>query len=270
MSRIGLALALCIIAVWTLRLSPVAVRAGAGDALNVTFFGIEESGAVRAVAVSGNIAYCGMGTVFLVVDITNPSQPTKLSSLLLPSANMLDLTVVGHRAYAAHTGDGLRIIDISDPYDPVELGTYPATGVVRSVDVSGNYAYIGDSSAGIVVVDVSDPVNPTFVGSVSPLGLRQAIDVEGNNAYVASGFGGLRVLDVSNPASPVLLSTLDQDSLGIAAFSPHNPVLFDNGLLFVSWYQAGVQIIDISDPIDPVYLGELPRTPGSQATIWRG
>ncbi len=31
----------------------------------------------------------------------------------------------------------------------------------------------------------------------------------------------------------------------------------------------GTAFIDITDPIDPVYLGDMPRTPGSQPTIWR-
>jgi len=77
--------------------------------------------------------------------------------------------------------------------------------------------------------------------------------------------GDIKIFDVTNPASPVLLSTLDRTSLGIDAFTPHNPVLYDDSLLFVSWYEAGVVAIDISDPANPVLVGNYDTFPGGAA-----
>ena len=42
-------------------------------------------------------------------------------------------------------------------------------------------------------------------------------------------------------------------------------VLFDDDLLFISWYQAGVQLIDISEPANPVLLGGFDTFPGAVA-----
>ena len=67
--------------------------------------------------------------------------------------------------------------------------------------------------------------------------------------------GKVQIFDISSPATPVLLSTIDRTSLGISAISPHNPVLFNDTLLFISWYEAGVVVIDISNPSSPIKVG---------------
>src|SRR5262249_17119583 len=66
--------------------------------------------------------------------------------------------------------------------------------------------------------------------------------------------GDLRLFDISNPSAPVLLSIITAQSLGIDAFSPHNPYIVGN-MLFVSWYQAGLVVIDISNPSQPRFAG---------------
>jgi len=87
--------------------------------------------------------------------------------------------VSGNYAYVA--GPGLRVIDVSTPSAPVEvgsIGTPEATGVA----VVGGYAYVvGD---GLRVIDVSTPSAPTYAGSVDAAGL--AVAAEGGYAYVAA------------------------------------------------------------------------------------
>jgi len=64
----------------------------------------------------------------------------------------------------------------------------------------------------------------------------------------------VRIYDISDPAHAILVKTINAASLGISAFSPHNPVIVGN-LLFVSWYQAGLQVFDLTNPADPVWIG---------------
>jgi uncharacterized protein (TIGR03437 family) len=51
-----------------------------------------------------------------------------------------------------------------------------------------------------------------------------------------------------------LISTISAQSLGIDAFSPHNPYIVGN-LLYVSWYQAGLVVLDITNPSQPRLTG---------------
>jgi uncharacterized protein (TIGR03437 family) len=66
--------------------------------------------------------------------------------------------------------------------------------------------------------------------------------------------GDVRLFDISNPSSATLISTISAQSLGIDAFSPHNPYIVGN-LLYVSWYQAGLVVLDITNPSQPRLTG---------------
>ncbi len=56
---------------------------------------------------------------------------------------------------------GLRIIDVSDPTGPIELGHYDTPGVAQGVEVHGNDAFI--ATGGLLVLDVTDPPLPVEI-----------------------------------------------------------------------------------------------------------
>ncbi|MCL6629146.1 MAG: hypothetical protein K6U00_06065, partial [Armatimonadetes bacterium] len=116
-------------------------------------------GPCNAVAVSGNYAYAGVGPRLVVLDITNPSNPTEVGrSDVLPD-NVLDVTVSGGYAYVADGYAGLQVIDISNPAGPVRVGGYDTSGYARGVAISGSYAYVADGSGGLVILHV-DTTSP--------------------------------------------------------------------------------------------------------------
>jgi len=65
-----------------------------------------------------------------IYDVSNPSAPARVSTFLGPNpdhpfhTSARDVRVRGNLAYCAWTADGLRIVDISDPTMPVEVGYY--------------------------------------------------------------------------------------------------------------------------------------------------
>jgi hypothetical protein len=140
---------------------------------------------------------------------------------------------------------------------------------VHDVTVVGSRLYASGWSGGTFVYDVSSVGTsaPPLLGSVASGSNSHSswATSDGKTLIVAreASGGDVRIFDISDPSSAVLLSTLSAASLGISGFSPHNPVLFDDDLLFVSWYQAGVQVIDISDPSNPVRVGEYDTFPGA-------
>jgi hypothetical protein len=53
------------------------------------------------------------------------------------------VTVTGNYAYVAIWGDGLRVVDVSDPANPTEVGLGPANaGCGHEVAVAGDYVYV--------------------------------------------------------------------------------------------------------------------------------
>jgi hypothetical protein len=84
-------------------------------------------GQAGAVAVSGTFAYLGSGTVLLVVDVSNAAAPQVVAEVVLPGL-ISDVAISGNYAYVATNYDGLRVIDVSTPASPIEVGNTPGGG----------------------------------------------------------------------------------------------------------------------------------------------
>ncbi len=153
-----------------------------------------------------------------------------------------DVTVSGGYAYMADGGSGLRIIDISDPIQPVLTATVD-TDYAQDVTVAGGYAYVADGGSGLRIIDISDPTQPALTATVDTTGAG-SVTVSGGYAYVADGSSGLRIIDISDPTQPVLTATLDTTGAGSVTVS--------GGYAYVADGESGLRIIDISDPTQPV------------------
>jgi len=104
----------------------------------------------------------------------------------------------------ADDGVGLQVIDVSNPANPVWLGTYNTSGFAYGVAVAGTVAYVAEHRVGVEAIDVTNPSQPVRLGDMIPAGMR------GNGGRWHSGLrGGLRwglqILDLSDPSSPVRL-----------------------------------------------------------------
>ena len=168
------------------------------------------------VYVSENYAYvCGSQFVsdeprasFDIINVSDPSNLKITGSYISParSYNYGGIALSGNLAYLAlrdystgSTRAGLKIIDISHPTNPVEVGNYVSSddGYSYDVEVRGNYAYIaGDDFR---IIDVSNPSSPSEISSDSANGY--GIALSGNYAYL--NCNGLELIDISNPYNPV-------------------------------------------------------------------
>src|SRR5512139_5399 len=60
-----------------------------------------------------------------------------------------NVVLQGNYAYVASELSGLRVVDISNPAAPTEVGYCGTPGNARSVIVAGNYAYVADGYEGL-------------------------------------------------------------------------------------------------------------------------
>jgi len=100
---------------------------------------------------------------------------------------------------------GLRIINISNPSSPFEVGFYDTPGLAHGVAISSNYAYVADGSSGLRIINVSNPSLPFEVGFCGTADSVYNVAVSGDFAYLANFGAGLRIINVSNPSSPQLV-----------------------------------------------------------------
>jgi len=210
---------------------------------------------VNRIRVVDNYIYVAMGDL-RIFDVSNATVPQEVGAYRL-AGGIEDVYVVGKYAYVAwSTGynpampgsSGLRIVDVSDPTAPQEVGFFPTAEGANAVYVADNVAYLGDGE-GVWIVDVSNPADPQPLGRYEvPAGVRGAIRVVGNYAYLTTWNRGLHILDVSDPSVPVQVGV--QDVPGVGA-----DMEVENGYAYVASTAYALSIIDVSDPERPVQAG---------------
>jgi len=153
----------------------------------------------------------------------------------------------------AYWGNGtvLRIMDQSDPVNPVEMGYVNIEGEIKDIEKRDNYAYVSTGMAELFIVDVSDLNNPEVVGSVQvPFGYGWVLGLEVYNGYAYfCTRDGTAIIDVTEPTNPVIVNT---DIIPLAR-DPHAV----DGYLYVPVASAGLDlhVFDLTDPGQPVLAG---------------
>jgi hypothetical protein len=166
-----------------------------------------------------------------------------------------DVDVQGDYAYVAAGYAGLRVIDLTQPSAPQEVGAFLTRSYTTGVAAQGHYAYIvtGQETPerGVYIIDVSDPRNPVQAGYFyldpggTVYGAGHAIRVSGNYAYVANEWG-IGILDVSQPSNPLWVGFVPTDG------STFHVTL--DGSRAYSTGNGSFGVIDISNPQAPVLL----------------
>jgi hypothetical protein len=193
-----------------------------------------------------------------IIDASNPAAPVEVGALDIPGlapappgwtrnrpyGGRFGVEVVGDLAYVAAFHLGLRIIDVTNPAAPVELGALD-TFEARAVAVVGDLAYLADGRAGLRIIDVTNPTAPVEVGALDTAEDARRVAVVGDLAYVADEGFGLRIIDVSNPAAPVEVSALSAGrTLDVEVV---------DGFAYLA--SGAVVVIDVSNPAALVEVG---------------
>jgi hypothetical protein len=160
-------------------------------------------GPCTGVALSGTTAYVACGP-FLVLDVSNPSNPQELGRL--EGVGFIDLAVSENRAFVVANGhfpddpvggtsQRLVVIDIANPRSPNILGTLITTG--RYPTVSGTLVYLVHGSD-IDVVDVSSPALPTLIGGVQITGWQTNVSDFRNWMAISGNYGFVPVFQTDS------------------------------------------------------------------------
>ncbi|MFG0243392.1 MAG: GC-type dockerin domain-anchored protein [Phycisphaerales bacterium JB054] len=213
------------------------------------------------------------------------------------------LAVSGSIAVIAEYNDGVELVDVSDPRNPVHLARVDTPDHTHDVAIEGDYAYVVahnfDGEPEFVVLDISDPRDPTTVGSSTEI-KGSFVVVDGNIACAYDT--SLYIVDVSAPSKPVLLAKksihgsyqrVPQVRMGggfAYAASPYGVHIFDlskpeadavailpktgsgmdvdpsRGLLFATHGHA-MFVYDINDPTSPILLSTIGHGAGSSLSV---
>ncbi|MGQ9771845.1 MAG: LVIVD repeat-containing protein [Thermogutta sp.] len=221
-------------------------------------------GSNNGIFVQGNYAYATFNQELAVLNVADPTHPTRVGYVALSSFGR-DVYVANGYAYVTimdgyiHGENDLAVVNVSDPTRPVVVGL-GASQIhdAQSVHVVGNYAYLvggTGGSGGFAIINISNPISPTEAGFYSGLEPARDISVVGNYAYVAAE-PGLKVVNVSNPANPTLAGAL-------ALPGQLQGVYVAGGHAYVTtevWNNPSAHnfyVVDISNPTNPTQAGSV-------------
>ena len=179
----------------------------------------------------------------------SPTALERFGLLALPDVRAVAVDV-GY-AYVA-TGDGVTVVDIADPRNPVAIGTARLADA-RGISVRGRFAYVADGETGLAVIDARDPRKPAVLGSRYTSDPRGAAIV-GDIAYVADGKSGLKVIDVSTPRTPARIASIEAaDARAVVAVA-----VAGRPVLCLADGRDGLVVFDASSPKSPVRAAAVP------------
>ncbi len=188
-------------------------------------------------------------TYLEVFDISDTLNPTSvyLSNIcygLFPSIKIID----NYLYFATSLVNGIKILEISDPANPVIIDSVMTEYSIFDMELSGdNLMMIGEFDS-LITLDVSDPVNPYIAGANYNQGYSMNSKLIGNQLYFISDNDIISWFNVSDPPNPLLEGRYIpySNTRDIAKFGHY---------VYTSVGWGGFRIFDVSDPVNPVGIG---------------
>lgn len=192
------------------------------------------------VLVDGTFAYLGaMSAGVMILDVSQPERIERISSFLpnvdfptpKPSKvhhpNARGFAKQGDLLFVAYDAGGLRVLDVSKPREPREVGRYVnpkfpnKPQAFNNLVLDGQRAYVAVDYAGLEVLDIRNPRDIKQLGWWNPWGAETLGNVWFNSAghanqiawqpdkkqvWLSAGDSELQVVDVSKPTQPKLVA----------------------------------------------------------------
>ncbi len=161
------------------------------------------------------------------------------------------IAVSGTNAYVANGSDGLRIFEVSDPANPVNVGHcpnfYPYDSLqALSVAVSSNFAYVAeDAEDELVAADISNTANPTNVWQWEGYGYCQCVAIQDRYLFTADSTNGMGIFDISSGSQPNVIGRVYNGGYAYGVAVSGHYAFLANGT-------DGVRVYNISNPSLPI------------------
>jgi hypothetical protein len=161
-------------------------------------------------------------------------------------AREIELSKDGTKAYIADGQAGIKIINISDPLNPVLIGTYQTNDYVRDLVLSEDETkiYLADRNNELRIIDITNLSQPILLSiyNISYQGHSLVLSKDETKAYIAVGTEGVEIVDISNPLNPNFISKFNTNDYA------YDLVLSeDETKIYVANGETGIVILDSSN-----------------------
>ena len=232
--------------------------------------------------VEGKYAYISDANYpFHMYDVSNPHKPAELGAVYDPRHpdGASDIVLYGNVAYlsgsgsehAFYPGEGLWIIDVSNPRQPKAAGFIDVPNKGWKLAVHNHYLYAMDGASdkkqsepiALRVFDLSNPLHPVQVTRI-PIpegngGTLVDMLVDEGHLYLSFAPFIIKIFDLTNPSQPAEVATHSLMSPGIPKIEKEGNILLVGSLV----------AYDISDLKNPILTGAA-LVPGALVSVSLG
>ncbi len=154
--------------------------------------------------------------------------------------------------YIGCSGEGIMVVDISDPFKPNQVLQYDIQGFIRDLTVQGDYLYYV-SISGFYVFDISDPLQLNQVAYWESQNRAEQLALYGNYAYIVDYDGGIKIFDLSDLTNFIPINTI---ALNNTSKIDIDPIIRENKLIISDKHWNELMVFDLTDPTNPIMCSD--------------
>ncbi|OQY25990.1 MAG: hypothetical protein B6244_14455 [Candidatus Cloacimonetes bacterium 4572_55] len=233
----------------------------AEESWNVDFINRVDNCTPQDIVVDDNIAYVASDGFLAVLDVSDVSTPVLLTNYETPDRtvlidkndNLLYTTGYNFDSIQWVYESYLRIFDVSQPDQPVQLSEFYVPGYAQQLQVSGSFVFVvttNHNQGGFFIIDVSDPTEPVQAYFNASDGIISFFATD-TTLYTCNADSTFTTYDLPDHSNPQLLGSCEMEKLGY-------DVYVENGLAyaigFSVWNDNRIQIFDVNDPQNPTFV----------------
>lgn len=188
----------------------------------------------------------GSDNSFNIVDWRNPLYPIRMGRFQVPFSTLRAIEVEGNFAYLITLSNGMHIVNITNPYYPVEINHYPFSDIPLDIIIENNYAFVSTDS-GLRILDVTNPLSINEIAYYSSVNPIYTTSVNNSLAFLNKKSYGLEIINISNPAIPVHVGNFSSSG-------KIENVAVKGEVVFVAAETEGLLVLNVSDPTTPTKI----------------
>ena len=204
----------------------------------------------QGILVMDNFAYVIADEGFTIIDISDPTTPIKVG-FFNDTQDGRKVIVEGEIAYILCITRAIKILDIGNKSNPVEIGRIPINlTIALDMVKKNNLLYFTDGPHLLQIYDVSNMTTPIFLNDIEIVrrGRGKGIFIESNRAYITTG-EWVYIVNVSNPLDLTLIESIEGKDLSRYAFYTGG-IQYYQDKLYLTKSLKGLEIMDLDPPID--------------------
>jgi hypothetical protein len=191
------------------------------DILNPDFLGIfEQINAIDKISTKNDILTTSLGykgfELFKISELTNPLKKYEFKH----TDEVQAIEIQNNLAYIGMYENGVQIVDITNPFEPVHLGNIGLVKRIERFEYYQGFLFCREDSEyhTIHIIDVNDPGNPIKVNEIYTSGFISDFKINNNVLYLMVDTKWLKFFDITNPALPVEEASYQQDGSRIDVY----------------------------------------------------